>query len=111
LTTVFYSCRGCNAAQALARYRANPDRTLYYHRLRDISRRTRSRADQIFDTIRRRIAIATLVAATPGMSWRKRANLIGYVADSKLARAYRAQCAGAVRDYDAIDLAREEYHR
>lgn len=98
-------CRACAAARALAGYHADPDRCLCRLALKRIAQRQRSRGDQIFESVRRRIALAELVAATPGMSWERRGRLVG--ADpTYLAETYRKQIRGDVRDPDAIDRAR-----
>lgn len=100
-------CKVCSGARALAQYHADPDRCIYRQRLRALSLRGRSRSEQIFDGVRRRIALAELVRQTPGMSWERRGTLSG--ADpSYLAEAYRKQVRGNVRDADAIDQARRK---
>lgn len=89
-------CRGCNTVRCGARYHAAPDRMRYHMRLKQLSWRRESRADQMFVAMRRRIALAALVQATPGWSWPRRAALLGVNA-AQLARSYRDQCAGRVR--------------
>lgn len=95
-------CRGCANERALAAYYADPDRTLYRLRLKQIARRRQNRADEIFDAVRKRIFLASFVAATPTWTWAQRAAALGmnvtYIADM-----YRKQCAGRVRDADAAD--------
>lgn len=98
-------CRACTAARSLANYYANVDRNIYRIRLQEIGRRRATRADQIFAAVRARIALADLVARTPGLSWEARGRLAGRDA-STLARTYRAQCAGEARDIDVADAAR-----
>ncbi len=98
-------CKGCASRKALKAYYADPDRCLYRLRLQALSKRERSRAEQIFDGIRRRIALAELVKQTPGMSWTKRGVLAGADA-TYLAETYRKQVRGDVRDADAIDRMR-----
>lgn len=95
-------CRGCSATRALAQYHADPDRMLYRLRLKQLARRQHSRSDEIFIALRRRIALAALVAATPGATWVARARLVNMDA-THLAEAYRKQCAGRVRDADASE--------
>ena len=95
-------CRACATARSLAYYHANAERNLYRIRLRQLSTRTRSRADQIFDSLRRRIALADLVAQTPDWSWPRRAAVHGGDR-AQLARAYREQCAGLAFDADSPD--------
>lgn len=74
----------------------------------EMARRKQTRSDQIFQAVKRRIALADLVRGTPGMSWEKRGRLVG--ADpTYLAESYRKQCRGAVRDADNIDRARSAY--
>lgn len=99
-------CRSCASAYALARYHAQPDSTLYRICLRQIAARRQSRADQLMAALRRRIALADLVRATPGWTWRRRAGLVGGNA-TQLAASYRRQCAGALFDVDAADRARK----
>lgn len=95
-------CRGCSNTRATQAYYADPDRTLYRLRLKQIARRRQNRADEIFDAARKRIALAAFVAATPGWTWAQRAAALGmnvtYIADM-----YRKQCRGLVRDADAAD--------
>lgn len=95
-------CRACSARKALAQYHVDKDRTLYRLRLKQLARRQHSRSDEIFIALRKRIALAALVAATPGATWVARARLIGMNA-THLAEAYRKQCAGRVRDADASE--------
>lgn len=99
-------CRPCAASRALAAYYAEPDRTLYRMRLKQMARRTCTRGDQIFASVRRRIWLADLVAATPGLSWPKRAALVGSD-PTWLADAYRKQVGGAVRDPDQVDVGKK----
>jgi hypothetical protein len=103
-------CRPCAAVRALGQYHAAPDANLYRNRLRGMARRQSTRAEQIFAGMRWRIALAALVAATPGLSWRARGRLIGRSGEN-MARVYRAQCRGENRDRDAIDVARDAYWR
>ena len=98
-------CKGCASTKALADYYRDPDRCLYRQRLQALSRRDKTRAEQIFDGIRRRIALFELVKSTPGVSWVARGVLVGSDA-TYLAEAYRKQCRGNVRDADATDAAR-----
>ena len=98
-------CRGCASAKALAYYHAQPDANLYRLRLKELSRRKKTRADQIFDGVRRRIALADFVRNTPGMSWRKRAALVG-VNPTQLENSYWRQTHEDLRDVDASDTAR-----
>lgn len=102
-------CKGCASAKALAQYRADPDRCIYRLRLQSLSKRERSRGEQIFDGIRRRIALAELVRNTPGMSWEARGRIV-QADPTYLAEAYRKQCRGQVRDADAIDRTRRRRH-
>lgn len=99
-------CRTCSTARSLAYHRANTERTAYRQRLRDIARRRHTRGEQILVNMRRRIALAAFVAATPGMSWAARGRLLG-AAGRTLAEAYRAQCRGRA-DVDAADTARPQ---
>jgi hypothetical protein len=103
-------CKPCANARATAAYSADPDRALYRHRLRAMAGRQHSRADQIFEALRRRIALAALVAATPGLSWRARGRLSGRHHD-RLRTTYLRQCRGDIRDQDVIDAARNAYWR
>jgi hypothetical protein len=110
-------CRTCTAgydarraaaphrSRQLASYYANPDRTLYRIKLKQMAQRQSSRADQIFVSLRKRIALAEMVARTPGWSWTMRARRFGSSAQ-QLAADYRRQCAGDVRDADMADVAR-----
>lgn len=98
-------CKGCASAKALAQYHAYPDANLYRLRLKELSRRTRTRADQIFDGIRRRIALADFVQRTPGLLWRERAALIG-VDPKQLESSYWRQTRDDLQDVDAADHAR-----
>lgn len=98
-------CRSCSSARALAQYRADPERTLYRLRLKQLARRRQSRVDEIFEAMRRRIALAAFVAATPGWSWPRRARLLGVNANH-IAEMYRKQCAGRIRDADAAERER-----
>lgn len=111
-------CRACTSAydaarvkapvrsRQLANYYADPDRTIYRIRLKHMAQRSSTRADQIFDGMRKRIALATFVARTPGWSWTMRARRYGMCAVG-MAATYRKQCAGAVRDADMADVARQ----
>jgi hypothetical protein len=103
-------CKGCASAKALAYYHARPDANLYRLRLKELSKRKKTRADQIFDGIRRRIALADFVRSTPGMSWRRRAALIG-VCHGQLESSYWRQCRADLRDVDAADHARNQVLR
>lgn len=98
-------CRGCANARAVAAYYADPDRTLYRLRLRQLARRRQSRADEIFSALRRRIALASFVAVTPGWTWARRAQVLG-MNTNHIAQSYRNQCAGRVRDPDAAERER-----
>lgn len=98
-------CKGCASRKALAYYHARPDANLYRLRLKELSRRNKTRADQIFDGIRRRIALADFVKRTPGLSWRRRAALVG-VNPTQLESSYWRQCRDDLRDVDAADTAR-----
>lgn len=98
-------CKGCASRKALDYYHARPDANLYRLRLKELSRRKKTRADQIFDGIRRRIALADFVKRTPGMSWRKRAALIG-VHHGQLEASYWRQIRNDLQDVDAADTAR-----
>ena len=104
-------CRGCAAARALAAYYADPDRTIYRLRLRALARRQLTRGDQIFADLRKRIALADLVARTPGWTWRARAQLAGVRDAEHLAHVYRRQCAGLLQDGDACDRRRRAGYR
>lgn len=97
-----WRCRGCSSARALAQYYADPERTLYRLRLRQLARRKQTRADEIFDAVRRRIALAAFVAQTPGWSWERRAEACGMNV-KHIAQCYRKQCAGRVQDADVAD--------
>lgn len=98
-------CRECSAQRALAQYYADPDRTLYRLRLRQLARRQQSRADEIFEGVRRRIALASFVAATPGWTWIRRAETLGMNV-KHISESYRKQCEGRVRDADAAERER-----
>jgi hypothetical protein len=98
-------CRGCSARKALAQYHADPGRTLYRLKLRQLARRQSNRCDEIFSAIRRRIALAAFVAATPGWTWAQRAQTLGMNV-THIAQTYRNQCAGRVRDPDAAERER-----
>ena len=102
------TCRSCHSSRALARYYADPDRTIYRIRLKQIATRERTRGEQIFEGVRRRIALAELVRQTPGWSWPKRATIFGGY-PQQLAYAYRQQISGDVRDVDATDRARDAH--
>ena len=95
-------CKGCASTKALAAYHADPDRCIYRIRLRGIAKRTHTRGDQIFAGIRRRIALADLVLSTPGMSWPRRAAIVG-LNHTQLAASYREQVSGLNLDPDAAD--------
>jgi len=95
-------CRRCSSARATRAYHADPDRCLYRIRLMQMARRSGTRGDQIFESMRRRIALAALVAATPGWSWPQRARVFGKNAQ-QLAYNYRTQCAGPQMDVDSPD--------
>jgi hypothetical protein len=97
-------CRACSTARSLSYYHANAERNIYRIRLRAIAQRRESRGEQILRRMRDRIALASLVAATPGWSWRQRGQLLGRNA-AQLATAYRRQCAGDVSDADGPDRA------
>lgn len=99
-------CLECNRRRGLAGYYADRDRTLYRLRLKQIARRQTTRVDQIFVQMRKRIALAEFVRATPGWSWPMRARHYG-VWSSTLATAYREQCAGRVLDVDASERSRK----
>lgn len=101
-------CKSCASARALARYHANPGANLYRLRLKQMARRERTREDQIFDGVRRRIALAAFVKRTPGMSWPKRAAVLG-VNPTQLAASYRTQLRDDLQDADASDRARERF--
>jgi len=101
-------CKGCANDKALAYYRENSDKNIYRIRLQQIARRTTTRGDQILAGVRRRIALADLVRATPGMSWPKRAAIVNMNA-TQLAHAYRTQLRGLVCDVDATDRARDAH--
>jgi len=103
-------CNGCASTKATAQYHANPDRCLYRLRLKQLARRTQTRGDQIFEHMRRRIALADLVRATPQLSWPKRAALLGRNAN-QLACDYRMQCAGRILDMDRPDAGRRRRTR
>lgn len=103
-------CRTCSAGRALAAYYADPDRTLYRMRLKQMARRAATRGDQIFASVRRRIWLAELVAATPGLSWPKRAAIVGGD-PTWLADAYRKQVSGKVRDPDQVDIGKRREPR
>lgn len=110
-------CRTCTAgyharrtsaphrSRQLEAYYANPDRTLYRIKLKQMAMRRESRADQIFSHMRKRIALAEMVKRTPGWSWTMRARRFGSTAQ-QLAYDYRRQCAGLVRDADMPDAVR-----
>lgn len=95
-------CRLCSRRRAIDAYYADPDRSKYRMRLRQMAVRTGTRSDQVFASVRRRIALASLVKATPGMSWCERGALIGRYGP-QLASDNRNQCAGRVRDVDTPD--------
>lgn len=103
-------CKACAAARALECYYANTDRNVYRIRLKQIANRTTTRGDQILEAVRRRIWLAELVRQTPGMSWPKRAAMVGMNA-TQLAQSYRWQCSGQLRDVDASDRARDAHWR
>lgn len=85
-------CKACAGARALATYYADPDRTRYRIRLRQIARRRHSRHDMVFIALRKQIALAAFVAATPGWSWVRRAAYLG-VNKTELSADYRRQSA------------------
>ena len=100
-----WRCRRCANTLALAYYYENRERTIYRIRLKQIGERSGTRGDQIFLGIRRRIALADLVARTPGLSWSKRAAIGGGYA-KQLATNYRRQLRGPLLDEDSCDQAR-----
>jgi hypothetical protein len=100
-------CKTCSATRALDHYYRDPDRCLYRMRLIQMAKRSGTRGDQIMDSMRRRIALADLVRQTQGMSWPKRAALIGANA-CQLAYNYRTQCAGPLPDADTPDRAKRK---
>jgi len=101
-------CKGCANVRGTAAYYADKDRTLYRRRLTELAKRRHTRSDQLFEAIRRRIALAELVKNTPGMSWAQRGRLVS--ADpTHLAESYRKQCRGDTRDADNIDRSRSAY--
>jgi hypothetical protein len=83
-------CRGCANVKATAQYHADPDRCLYRLRLKALARRQQTRADMLLVAVRRQIALAALVRATPGWSWERRGRAVGYNA-TYLAESYRKQ--------------------
>lgn len=85
-----YRCRSCANAKATAQYHADPDRCRYRLRLKALSTRRETRGDQLFAAIRRQIALAELVRATPGWSWERRGRATGRDA-THLAESYRRQ--------------------
>jgi anaerobic selenocysteine-containing dehydrogenase len=95
-------CRLCSKRRALDHYYADPDRSKYRIRLRQMAGRQGTRGDQVFANIRRRIALAELVRRTPDMSWTERGRMVGRYGP-QLASDYRHQCAGTVRDVDTPD--------
>lgn len=101
-------CKACANERAIAQYRADPDRTLYRIRLMQLARRRQSEADLIFEGIRRRIALAAFVAATPGWTWERRARVFGWQRNH-MADSYRRQCAGLCRDADAATHERKRH--
>jgi hypothetical protein len=103
-------CRACSRTRALAHYYGDPERSMYRMRLRQIHTRAGTRGDQIMDGMRRRIALAALVKATPGMSWPKRGALIGRYGP-QLAYNYRMQCQGMQLDADTPDRAKRKRGR
>ena len=100
-----FRCRPCAAAKALAQYHAYPDANLYRLRLKELSRRTKTRADQIFDGVRRRIALADFVKRTPGLTWKQRGELAG-LDGKQMECSYWRQIRDDLRDVDAADVAR-----
>lgn len=100
-------CKPCSAARALAQYHAYPDANLYRLRLKELSKRTKTRADQIFDGIRRRIALADFVRRTPGLTWRERGELAG-VNGKQMEASYWRQLRDDLCDADASDAARNK---
>jgi hypothetical protein len=99
-------CRACATNRALMAYHADPDRTLYRIRLKQMAQRKATRGDQLFASVRRRIALADLVRATPGMSWPQRAAIV-LGNPTWLADAWRKQVRGDVRDPDMADRAKQ----
>lgn len=98
-------CKSCAAQRALARYHAYPDANLYRLRLKELSKRSKTRADQIFDGIRRRIALATFVRQTPGLTWKQRGEIAG-VNPKQLEASYYKQIRDDLKDADYCDQAR-----
>jgi hypothetical protein len=103
-------CATCSRARALAHYHADPDRSKYRIRLRQMAVRSCTRSDQVLDCMRRRIALAALVKRTPGWTWEQRGQLVGRYGP-QLATDYRNQCAGRVRDVDAAGRDQRKVHR
>jgi hypothetical protein len=90
-------CKACSTARALATNRADPDRNLYRLALKRLAVRRETRGDAIFSNLRRRIALAELVARTPGWTWARRARAV--VMDAQhLSTMYRRQCTGQCLD-------------
>jgi hypothetical protein len=102
--------RTAQRSRAIAAYHADPDRFIYRMRLKQIASRRCSRADQVFRSMRKRIALARIVSATKGWSWTQRARRFGGY-PNQLATDYRRQCAGLVGDVDNADRAREAHWR
>lgn len=98
-------CRACASAWNRAHYDAHPEASLYYMRLKRMAERTHTREQTIFAEVRRRIALAAFVRATPGLTWRQRGRLVGRHGES-MAENYRKQCRGDVRDPDHAELSR-----
>lgn len=104
-------CKGCANDRATAAYYAHyRDANVYRIRLRQIASRTATRGDQIFEQMRRRIALAELVRQTPGWSWPKRAAVFGGN-PTQLAYRYRWQQSDQLCDVDAADRARDAHWR
>lgn len=83
-------CKGCANIRATAAYHANPDRTLYRLRLKALAVRRHTAGDLMLAAVRRQIALAALVRATPGWSWQRRGQATGRDA-AHLAESYRKQ--------------------
>lgn len=98
-------CRGCDAGWKRRAYDRHPESNLYYMRLKRMAERTHTREETIFAEVRRRIALAAFVRATPGLTWRARGRLVGRHGNS-MAENYRKQCRGDVRDPDHAERSR-----
>ena len=83
-------CRYCANARTTAQYHADPDRTRYRLRLKALSTRQQTRGDLLFAAVRRQIALAAFVRATPGWSWERRGRATGRDA-THMAESYRRQ--------------------